>query len=163
MKTLYELIKQYPQILIDSEDLAKFGFWSAHISVGYVVLNYLGVKKRLHAHITNPPEGYIADHKNRITLDNRRVNLRICTQAQNMSNVAPKVNNKLGYKGVVYLEKSGKYRARLATTVNGVIINKHLGCFDTLEQAANAYDQAKLARVGEFAYLNNISHKTTLN
>jgi hypothetical protein len=40
----------------------------------------------LHRLLTDPPEGKCIDHINRNSLDNRRANLRICTQAENVRN-----------------------------------------------------------------------------
>lgn len=85
------------------------------------------------------------DHWNLNGLDNTRGNLRLATHSQNQANRKVQKNNKLGVKGVV--ENGNKYRARI--DVNGKCI--HLGLFDTLEQARNAYIEAAKKYHGEFA------------
>ena len=86
------------------------------------------------------------DHKNRNTLDNRRSNLRKCTHQQNHFNA--RRFNKTGYKGVVKLH--GKWRARI--TIDGR--RRHLGYYNSAEEAARAYDRAAIELHGEFANLN---------
>ena len=83
------------------------------------------------------------DHKNRVRTDNRWINLRECTVTQNLGNRSPQSNNKLGIKGVVFNEKTGKYKA--------TIRRDHLGYFDTAEAAQEAYWKAAQEIYGEFA------------
>ena len=61
----------------------------------------------LSRYIMNAREGEIVDHKNRDKLDNRRENLRIATQRQNILNSVNK--NKSGYFGVSVRFQNGKY------------------------------------------------------
>ena len=53
---------------------------------------------RMHRVITNAPKGMQVDHINGNTLDNRKENLRICTNQQNGMNRERTKNNKSGYK-----------------------------------------------------------------
>jgi HNH endonuclease/AP2 domain len=53
-----------------------------------------------------------ADHINGDTLDNRRVNLRIVTHAQNAQNMAAHRDAKSPYRGVDWFKPHGKWRAR---------------------------------------------------
>ncbi len=86
--------------------------------------------------------GYIPeleiDHINGNPSDNRIDNLRIATHLQNQQNRrSPSIKNKLKVLGV---SRSGKkYRASIS--IFGKY--KHLGQFDTIEQAHNAYLIAK--------------------
>lgn len=71
------------------------------------------------------------DHINGIGADNRLVNLRVGTQAQNKQNLrSAKVNNSIGYLGVAKTDY-GKFKAS--------IDHIHLGVFDTAEQAHECY------------------------
>jgi hypothetical protein len=101
----------------------------------------------MHRQIMDTPSGMDTDHINGDRLDNRRQNLRIATRSQNMANTKAHADNikGLGHKGV---SKAGKkWRARILH--NGT--NKHLGVFNTAEQAAEAYKQASLSLNGEFS------------
>lgn len=89
------------------------------------------------------------DHINGDTLDNRRCNLRVATKSQNGMNRKINCNNKSGFKGVRYHNRDKCYYAQI--TANGV--KKHLGTFDTPEQAYDAYCKAALELHGEFARL----------
>ena len=80
------------------------------------------------------------DHINEVKDDNRIVNLRLATNLENHQNQSsPRTNNTSGYLGVIWDKFSGKWRARIK--VNGK--QKHLGCFDTGEEASEAYVTAK--------------------
>ncbi len=97
------------------------------------------------------PQGIQIDHKNGNGLDNRRNNLRPATIAQNMRNRGPNQNNSCGVKGVT-LSRSGRWCTRIG--VNGKRI--YLGTFDTLIEAAKAYNKAAQEHHGDFAWLNPI-------
>ena len=106
----------------------------------------------LHRVIMNPPDGMVVDHINGDGLDNRRQNLRICTQRDNVKN-RKQNRNKALYKGVS-MRSNGLYRARI--TNYGVSFS--LGDFDTAEKAAEAYNKAALIKFGAFALLNKVQH-----
>lgn len=86
------------------------------------------------------------DHKNRDGLDNRRENLREATDSLN--NVNRRKMSKHPYKGV-FRQTNGRWAARV-----GSGSEFYLGTFDTIEEAAMAYDVAAKQRYGEFALLN---------
>lgn len=87
-----------------------------------------------------------ADHINGNKLDNRRCNLRLSTHLQNTKNRKSYENSTSEYVGVSWHKHASKWRA--------MIKSKHLGYFDTQEDAAKAYDKAAKEIHGEFANLN---------
>lgn len=93
----------------------------------------------LHRYIMDCPEGLVVDHLNHDTLDNRRINLRICTQSDNMKNKK--------FKGMSYEAiEGGKWRVR--RTKNG--IKYDLGFFkdynEALEEAKKLDEKLKEIR-----------------
>ena len=95
---------------------------------------YTGKHILLHRFIMKQTDpNTIVDHHNQNTFDNRKVNLRLATRSQNARNSTTK-RGKSGYIGV-YLDR-GLIISRIK--MNGK--TKHIGCFKTLIDAANAYD-----------------------
>lgn len=90
------------------------------------------------------------DHIDHNGLNNRLSNLRGCQHRQNMRNMNKHKDNKTGIKGVGFDSDRNKYAARI--TADDKVI--HLGRFDTIEDAAKAYDAAAKELHGEFARLN---------
>ena len=90
------------------------------------------------------------DHKNNIRCDNRFQNLRDATEINNSGNRGPNKNNTVGYKGVFRTKKNGRWTAQIS--LNGK--HTHLGCWDSPEEAARAYDAASVAHFGNFAKTN---------
>lgn len=88
------------------------------------------------------------DHINGDSLDNRRSNLRLCSQSENLCNRGKQKNNSTGFKGV------SKHRNKWVASIQTAKKGKYIGIFDTARDAALAYD-AEARRVhGEFASLN---------
>lgn len=101
----------------------------------------------LHRRIMTAPPGYVVDHINGDGLDNRRVNLRIATTAQNAMNKRGRVTGSSVYKGVTFDKKTGKWQA--AIRFNGKEV--YLGQFATDAEAHLAYSEAAAEKFGEFA------------
>lgn len=85
------------------------------------------------------------DHKNGDKADNRWVNLREATSAQNKWNIKKKKHNTSGYKGV-HRHAPGKWRTQLI--VKGKLID--LGLFSSPELAYEAYCRVAREVHGEF-------------
>lgn len=77
--------EQGKSFIFDLEDLdrVKQYYWSV-TSRGYVVNSKHNMF--LHRFILNAPDGYVVDHKNHITTDERKCNIWVCTQSDNMYN-----------------------------------------------------------------------------
>jgi len=101
----------------------------------------------IHRLILNAPKNKMVDHINHDIYDNRKCNLRICDNAQNIMNSFKKHLSKTGYKGVSKSNiKKCKYRVRIKSEL--------IGYFDDVVLAAKAYDKKAFELFGEFAYLN---------
>ena len=98
----------------------------------------------LHREIMNPPPGMLIDHINMNGLDNRRENLRICEQRQNLHNHGMYRTNRSGYVGVSWNKSNRKWVAYIAT---GPV---YLGSFDTREEAHEARKKAAKKMFGDF-------------
>lgn len=95
--------------------------------------------------------GAHTDHVNRDKLDNRRSNLRQCTQKQNARNTRIASNNSTGFKGV-RKTKAGRWVARITVDRKHI----YIGTYSTIEEAAAAYDAAALIMHMEFASPNSL-------
>lgn len=136
--------------LVDDEDFDWLtSNWKWHFSSGYAQTNFRlddggRITMKLHRLLISVPAGSELDHINGDGLDNRRVNLRLCTHQENMRN-RPKNKNKAGYKGVY----KNHARWQAAIKHNGKKI--YLGNFSKPEEAAKAYDLKAKELFGEFA------------
>lgn len=107
----------------------------------------------MHRLIMNTPKGMYTDHINpENTLDNRKVNLRTCTNQQNCANRGVNKNNTHGFKGVTYdgRKKITPWTARIGYKGKRI----YIGNYKTKEEAARAYDRKAIELNGAFAHLN---------
>lgn len=96
------------------------------------------------------------DHINGKFLDNRKSNLRLCSQGLNNLNRPPRADNKCGYKGVRY-KKSRKSPWDARIQLDGK--RAFLGYFDNPHDAARMYNFWAADIFGEYAYLNVIKEE----
>lgn len=87
------------------------------------------------------------DHKDRNPANNRIENLRLSTPGQNTHNQKMHRRNKSGFKGVSFNKAMSKWHARIYLDRK---LN-HLGFFDTVQEAHEAYKKAAIELHGEFA------------
>lgn len=107
----------------------------------------------MHRFVMDCPDDMQVDHINHNGLDNRKENLRICTNQENSRNMIKRKPTTLGLiKGVVISKciKSKPYKAHIR--YNGK--TKDIGYFANVEDAAKAYDKKALEYFGQYAQLN---------
>lgn len=136
--------------IVDDEDFELISKFKWHIQPssngreGYAV-----TKIRMHRIITNAPHGAMVDHINGDSLDNRRCNLRLCTNAQNQQNTEGRGGTSR-HKGVSFNKKSGKWLA--AFLFEGR--RYYCGLWDDEDDAARAVDKKRGEVCGTFASKN---------
>lgn len=127
--------------IVDLDDLERVNKYRWSINMyGYVVGKINNKSIRLHRFIMNPDKDLVVDHINHNKLDNRKLNLRVCTNQQNS------FNKKV--KGVREL-KSGKKRFEARIKVNGKSISKR---FESLEEAIKHRRELESQYFGEYAF-----------
>jgi hypothetical protein len=132
--------------------------WSAHLvkcgvsKKPYAVRGTFDNKTiNIHRQILNAPKGACVDHINGDTLDNRRINLRLCTIQQNCFNqrkVRRKTSSK--YKGVCLIKENHKWISSIKFNHKQILI----GVYFTEQMAALQYNIKAKEFYGDFAYLN---------
>lgn len=154
------LLSKSKVALVDDEDFEYLSQWKwSYHNGGYAVRRqHLPSTRKhqlykmilMHRAIMNPSSDKDVDHINRNKLDNRRSNLRVCSDSENLHNSKLRVDSKSGYKGVSWYKAYKKWVANIQ--LDGRL--KFLGYFESPEAAARAYDEASLERFGEFARPN---------
>ncbi|HEB4103147.1 TPA: HNH endonuclease [Acinetobacter baumannii] len=86
------------------------------------------------------------DHRDGDTNNNRFNNLRAATNSTNQANAKMRHDNASGVKGVSWHKAKGKWRATI--THNGK--SKHLGLFDSLDEAKRVRQQAAYEVFGDY-------------
>lgn len=149
------------RLLTYKPDSGKF-FWNQKINqvdgeagwinpeTGYRIIKVCGIKVMAHrltwfwVYGEWPTDRL--DHQNGNRDDQRIDNLRPASDRQNSGNTRTRKDNALGTKGV-RLHESGRYQARIWDGKR----HRHLGLFDTIEEAKAAYDAVATHLFGEFA------------
>ena len=126
---------------IDKDDIEKVKQYKWHLnkSKGYVMSWKIGA---LHRFLMNTPKGKVTDHINTDKLDNRKKNLRVCTNQQNLFNSR--------VKGYYWSKEKNRWYSRIM--LNRKTIN--LGYFNNQKEAQQARRKAELRYFGEFAHTN---------
>lgn len=138
-------------VLVDVEDFERVSalHWYKD-DAGYARTNIWteGKKPRMHRFILGETDRKThIDHINGDKLDNRKENLRVCSASDNAKNRGKQRNNSSGYKGVIFDKARSKWRAEICFNGN----RKYLGRFDSVEEAAIAYQDAAKMYHGDFA------------
>lgn len=135
---------------IDKDDLNKVltRTW-CYSKTGYLVATINQKTTKLTRFLLNPPRDKVVDHINGDPSDNRRCNLRICTQNENSKNTGNTKGSKNKYVGVRRVP-SGKYRANITVDRKSI----HIGTYATEEEAFQARLAAERKYFGEFSRNN---------
>lgn len=145
---------------IDFVRLSKFKWCALKIGNNwYAVRNTKGARRSIvymHREIKRVRARWsLIDHRDGDGLNNRRRNLRVCKQHQNMSSRQAPANTSSGYKGVTKHTQNGNWCAQITHKYKRI----YLGVFDDIVDAALAYNRAAKKYHGRFAVLNIIPAK----
>jgi hypothetical protein len=141
---------------IDDEDFSLVSQWNWHADkhrrTWYAATNLRlssrKVKMYMHRLIMRTPEGMKVDHIDYDGTNNQKSNMRNCTNGQNLQGAHCKDNT----KGTCWDKRNNKFMSSIWYDGKG----HFLGYYDTVEDAALAYNNAALKHFGEFARLNDI-------
>jgi hypothetical protein len=103
----------------------------------------------MHRMIMHPPKGKVVDHINGNGLDNRRCNLRICSQGENAQNRRRHWGRSSRFLGVSR-HRDGRWQAKIRHKGH----QYYLGLYDDEVEAAKVRDRKARELLGETAYLN---------
>lgn len=114
---------------------------------GYVVALVEGKRTYLHKFLIDKNNSSYIDHINGNRLDNRKSNLRKCTNQQNCCNTRLSKNNSSGITGVYWSKEKNKWTAQIM--VNRKCI--YLGRYDNIDEAIKARREAEYKYFGKFS------------
>lgn len=140
------------RVIVDNSDFKKLqilgGKWCAVIKRGkpYFQKRFTGnYIKEMHRWIMGDPKGKYVDHVSGNTLDNRRSNLRVCTNAANLrNNRKTRPNNTSGKTGVWLDKQNSKWVAEIKVNYKKI----SLGRFKSFK------DACKVRRKAEKTFFN---------
>lgn len=148
-------LSQGKYAIVDDEDFEYLNQWKWYYNKGYACRNVNkglinGTKKiiveAMHRRILGIQDSREIDHIDCDKLNNQRSNLRYCSSQENKWNRPRFKNNTSGYKGVFWHKRVNKFMA--AICINYKL--KHIGYFDTAEEAAIAYKKEAEKNHGDF-------------
>lgn len=141
--------------IVDADDYdwlmqSRWSLSACGYASGRVRLDGKSIVTFMHRYMLRPVKGLNVDHINGNRLDNRRCNLRLCTNAENKRNRGSLKNSSSRFVGVSWSSVRRKWTA----TVHVKLKQVYTECFDSEEEAARARDRKALEIQGEFARLN---------
>jgi hypothetical protein len=145
--------EQIGEFLIDTEDLPKVRYHKWRITHNHVVtgLPAQGTQRDLSWVVLDLDNrvltDIVVDHINGNPFDNRKQNLRICTQAENVRNKSFMSNNTSGFIGVSYKKDRNTYDPEIRLNK----VRCHLGTTKTIEEAVYKRYYAEQLLFKEFA------------
>lgn len=138
--------------IVDLEDAEKCCNMKWHCHHGYATASG---SIKLHRWLIGAGEKQIVDHINGNRLDNRRSNLRIVTSSENAWNSRGRIKILDGDhrpKGISFDKRKHRWQASIQ-------IRRHLGYFESKDEASKAYLEASRKLYGQFAYLCNTTRE----
>lgn len=125
-------------VLVDDEDvdrLSELAWWIT--PQGYAVAKLPAVDGRrrtigMHRYLLNDPPTAAVDHINRHKLDNRKANLRACTDAENCRNQGKRSGCSSRHRGVSWNKRKNAWQ--VVVREGGRL--KWKGCYESEDQAA---------------------------
>ena len=100
----------------------------------------------------------IVDHINHYKYDNRKCNLRIVTNQQNLMNQKLKNNNTSGVIGVHWSDAYNYWVAQIGYKGNKI----NLGTYQNFDEAVKARKEAEEKYFGEYSYDNSMKQSQTI-
>ena len=146
--------------LVDNEDfkmISKHKWYCVRNKGNNYARRNVGVKPNrssieMHRVVLKCPNGMVIDHINGNSLDNRKKNLRVCTQAENTRNRIQRRSCKNKFKGITFHKHSKVWHAQICINYNNI----YLGSFKNQKSAAIAYDAYAKRIHKQFARTNGI-------
>jgi hypothetical protein len=160
MKKIDISTPKYPNkfTIVDDEDFEKLNqwkWWYMNKRGKEYAISSQKTKYYMHRIITKAKKGEYVDHINGNGLDNRKKNLRICKNHQNLWNVGTRKTNTSGLKGI-HLDKRIELKKRWCVVFNHNYKQIWVGRFATKKEAVVAYNKKIKEMRGDFAVLNKL-------
>lgn len=151
----FRIFKRGDVVKVSTEDaLHLMAVPGQYVSIvnGYAVVKKGTTNKRLSHLVLPPKKGFLVDHANGQTLDNRRTNLRLATPSQNRANSRRnRAFDDSAYPGVTKNKFRGEWTGRWQAALMFKGQRRYLGSFDTEVEAAYAYHEEAVRLYGDFA------------
>jgi len=145
--------------LVDDDDYEKVNKYKWHVLYGYARREQRENRKRfclfMHTFVMQTPKGFIVDHINGNSLDNRKCNLRLTNRQGNARNARKRKDGLSSrFIGVYFDSERGKNPWVAKINIEGK--RTYIGSFAEEKVAALARDAWAKKYYGEYAKLNNI-------
>lgn len=144
------------EFYVDVEDIFKIESHAWYQNdMGYILGDIPNGEKgvRLHRFLLGVDgKECVIDHIDRNPLNNRKSNLRICTQQQNVWNSGMRKNNTSGVTGVSYEKRRGRWLAKIKVSGKSI----HIGYYKNFDDAVSARYKAEEKYFGDYCSHNNI-------
>lgn len=135
------------RVIIDNEDISKVKDYKWYLAAtGYPQYGNSSKAILMHRLIMGFPIGMQIDHISRNKLDNRKSNLRICTNQENSFNKGLQSNNTSGYTGVYWVKAKKMWAAVIMVSQKKI----QLGYYIDFDDAVRTRKSAEIKYFGEF-------------